>query len=294
MDVRHIKSFLLVAKTGSFTRAAEQLGYVQSSVSAQVNALEKELGVKLFRRDAGKRVILTTAGELLLPMAKELIAISDKIVTSLMPEQETLIVATVESLSNSRLKAFFQQYHTMYPQINLIFQYGSCAQNLLALREGKVDLAILFDKNINITDSDVKVQFRCPEPIRFFSSPEHFLACKGSVNIGNLEGLEVILTERGCSYHDAFITFVREHNIKLRRIVEVNNIATIVEFVRTSQGITLLPEIAVREEVNSGKLIPVNWIGPQFDMFTQIVSKKEKDVKNSVQLFLKMASQIIC
>lgn len=292
MDVRHIKSFLLVAKTGSFTRAAEQLGYVQSSVSAHVSALEKELSVKLFRRYGGKSVVLTAAGELLLPMAQELLAISDKIVTSLMPEQETLLVATVESLSNSRLKTLFQRYHTMHPQINLIFQYGSCAQNLMALREGKADLAILLDKNI--MEADVRVQFSCPEPISFFSAPEHFLAGKCSVDVGDLEGLEVILTERGCSYHDAFITFIREKGIKLSRMVEINSIATIVEFVRTSQGITLLPEIAVREEVNRGNLTSINWVGPKFDMFTQIVSKKEKDVKKSAQLFLKMADQIIC
>ncbi|QJW47799.1 LysR family transcriptional regulator [bacterium BFN5] len=290
MEVRHIKSFLFVAETGSFTRAAEQLGYVQSSVSAHVHALETELGVKLFCRDAGKSAMLTAAGKLLLPMAKELIAISDKIVTGL-SEPETLRVATVESLSNSRLKTFFQRYHTMHPEINLIFQYGSCAQNLMAVREGKVDLAILLDKNI--MDADVKVQFSCPEPIRFFSSPEHLLANKISVDISDLEGLEVILTERGCSYHDAFIAFLRENSLKLSRMVEVNSIATIIEFVRTSQGVTLLPEIAVREEVNGGKLIPINWIGPQFDMFTQIVSKKEKDLKHSAQLFLKMASQII-
>jgi DNA-binding transcriptional LysR family regulator len=66
MELRHLNTFRVVAEQCGFTRAAHKLGYAQSSVTAQIQALEEELGVKLFER-LGKKVTLTEAGQRLLP-----------------------------------------------------------------------------------------------------------------------------------------------------------------------------------------------------------------------------------
>ncbi len=65
MELRQVETFRAVAEELSFSRAAAKLGYVQSSVSAQVGALEQELGVPLFDR-LGRRIKLTDAGEVML------------------------------------------------------------------------------------------------------------------------------------------------------------------------------------------------------------------------------------
>jgi molybdenum-dependent DNA-binding transcriptional regulator ModE len=78
MEMRHLKTFKVITETGGFTRAAEVLGYAQSSVTAHIKALEAELGTPLLDR-IGKRVILTQAGERLLPYANEVLRIYDRI-----------------------------------------------------------------------------------------------------------------------------------------------------------------------------------------------------------------------
>ncbi|MGH9095073.1 MAG: LysR family transcriptional regulator, partial [Acidimicrobiales bacterium] len=73
MQIHQLRYVVAVADAGRFTRAAEGLRVAQPSVSSAVRALERELGVDLFHRSGG-RVTLTTAGEALLPWARQVLA----------------------------------------------------------------------------------------------------------------------------------------------------------------------------------------------------------------------------
>ncbi len=76
MELRQVETFRAVAEELSFSRAAAKLGYVQSSVSAQVAALEQDLGAPLFDR-LGRRIALTEAGAVMLSHSRKLLALAD-------------------------------------------------------------------------------------------------------------------------------------------------------------------------------------------------------------------------
>ncbi len=77
MELRQVETFRAVAEELSFSRAAAKLGYVQSSVSAQVAALEQDLGVPLFDR-LGRRIALTEAGVVMLSHSRRLLAVAEE------------------------------------------------------------------------------------------------------------------------------------------------------------------------------------------------------------------------
>jgi DNA-binding transcriptional LysR family regulator len=77
MELRQVRTFRAVAEELSFSRAAAKLGYVQSSVSAQVGALERELGVPLFDR-LGRRIKLTDAGKVMLSHSRKLLVLAEE------------------------------------------------------------------------------------------------------------------------------------------------------------------------------------------------------------------------
>ena len=77
MEIRQLKTFRTVAQLLSFNRAAEHLHYAQSSISAQIQALEEELGVKLFDR-LGRGILLTEAGVGLLNYAEKILDLADE------------------------------------------------------------------------------------------------------------------------------------------------------------------------------------------------------------------------
>src|SRR5918997_6167196 len=77
MELRQVETFRAVAEELSFSRAAVKLGYVQSSVSVQVSALEQELGVPLFDR-LGRRIALTEAGEVMFVYSGKLLTLAEQ------------------------------------------------------------------------------------------------------------------------------------------------------------------------------------------------------------------------
>ncbi|PTX59573.1 regulatory helix-turn-helix LysR family protein [Melghirimyces profundicolus] len=112
MELRHLKTFRTVAKRGGFTRAGEELGYAQSTITSHIHALEEELGSPLFDR-LGKRTVLTEAGQRLLPYAEEMDRLSREAAETVVTEETPsgpLRIGAPESLLVYRLPTILYEY----------------------------------------------------------------------------------------------------------------------------------------------------------------------------------------
>lgn len=112
MDFRQLTTFVTIAKLQSFSLAAQDLDYAQSTITTQIQLLEKELGVKLFER-LGHRITLTSKGSRLLPFAEQILKLTseakDAMEDSGLP-RGTLTVGAVESLCVMRLPKLLKAY----------------------------------------------------------------------------------------------------------------------------------------------------------------------------------------
>ena len=103
MDLKQLKTFVVLSKNKNYTKTADELGYAQSSISAQIQQLEQELNTKLLDR-IGKKVFLTANGEMLLPCAIEMLALASNI-------KATVVFHLVDSLlSGSQNHFVFLSY----------------------------------------------------------------------------------------------------------------------------------------------------------------------------------------
>ena len=125
MELRQVQTFRTVAEELSFSRAAAKLGYVQSSVSAQVRALERELGVPLFDR-LGRSIKLTDAGEVMLAHSRTLLALAEEtkgaVVDAGVGSDEvtgSLTVSAPETLITYRLPKLLALFHERHPKVRL-------------------------------------------------------------------------------------------------------------------------------------------------------------------------------
>src|SRR5437667_9141173 len=119
MELRQLTTFRMVATTLSFSRAAQILNYVQSSVTTQIQVLEEELGVRLFDR-LGKRVALTDAGKRFLPYAEKILSLSEEARQAVADEEVptgSLTISASETLCTYRLPALLRQFHDRFPQV---------------------------------------------------------------------------------------------------------------------------------------------------------------------------------
>ena len=294
MEFRHLNTFKVVAEVKGFTRAAEVLGYAQSSVTAQIQALEEELGVPLFNR-LGKKIKLTQAGERLLPYVIEIQKLLHNAkadaVEGQIP-QGTLTIGAPETLCTYRLPALLQEYRRLYPDVKIILRPGLCHQLRQQVRTGELDLSFLLDERVQATD--LHVETLCSENVLLVAPPFHPLASRAAVSPQDLKEEDVLLTETGCPYRVMLETQLSGHGVFLDKQVEFGSLEAIKQCVISGIGLAQLPEVVVRAELESGKLVALNWAGEPFPVETQVLYHKNRWNSPAMNEFLRMTTEWFC
>src|SRR3954452_18190729 len=145
MEVRQLQIFRILAEELNFTRTAERVHTVQSNVTAQIKALEEELGVPLFDR-LGRRVTLTDAGHRFLPFAEQALSAMEKgqrAVTAGPEPSGPLRISAPESIVTYRLARLLRTFRRRFPHVELMFRPHHVDNTLVVeLETGKIDLVI--------------------------------------------------------------------------------------------------------------------------------------------------------
>jgi DNA-binding transcriptional LysR family regulator len=193
MDLRQLSTFRVVAEKLNFTRAAEQLHLAQSSVSAQIRSLERELGVMLFDR-IGKQVHLTDAGKKLYGYARRIQGMTDEIRSEVAAKQYlhgTLTIRMPESLAAAYMPEVIIRYNRKYPDVRLNFINCSDLELARELNTGHIDIALLMTDDM--TMRDVTLRYLKTEQLKLCCSPSHPLTTKQRITPTDLQGRQLLL-----------------------------------------------------------------------------------------------------
>jgi len=292
VELKHLQTFRTVAQELSFTRAAEKLMYAQSSVTQQIQALEDELGTPLFER-LGRRVLLTERGHLLLTYADKLLAMATEARTMVSGEATpsgTLTIGAAESLCLYRLIDMLQEYRHHYPNVQLVIRSALCAEMRRSVQRGEIDIVLTIEPPTRTESLVTETLFE--ETMLLLVSPDHPLVDKERVEPADLHGEAFVMTELGCSYR-AYLDHVFEDNGVLPSgRLEFFSIELIKKCTRSGLGITLLPEMCVRDELAAGTLVPLRWSGPPFAMHTQVSWHRDRWVSPAMRAFLQVLTEL--
>jgi DNA-binding transcriptional LysR family regulator len=262
MELRYLQTFKTLATELSFTRTAERLSYAQSSVTAQIQALEREFGVQLFER-LGKQVRLTEAGVRLLRYADEILRLADEAHVAVRGDTEprgTLTIGAIESLCTYRLAPVLMAFRSRYPEVDLVFRTGICADLRRQAVHGDLDLAFTLEEPVH--DDRLVFEVLRQENILLLAHPEHRLLRKESVCPADLDGETLLVTEPGCSYRSILEQALGKAGIANPKI-EFASVEAIKQCAMAGLGVTLLPEMAVKTELERGLLAALPWSVPR-------------------------------
>ncbi len=293
MELRQLRTFRMVATTRSFTQAAAALGYVQSSITVQIQALEASLGVPLFDR-LGRQVALTDAGQCLLGYADRLLALADEARTAVWGGDEptgSLTISAPETLCTYRLPAVLQRFNAEYPQVKLLFRLYPSPDMCRRVLDGTLDVALILQHPVNMPGLVVEPFFT--EPVLVVASPRHALVQAPEVQVADLAGEPIFFTELGCSYRNQFEQVLIAGGVYPARALEFSSIEAIKQCVMTGMGITVLPQITVANEVAAGALAVLPWSGPPLEVVAQLVRHKDKWVSPALGAFLDIARDVL-
>lgn len=287
MEIRNIITFLKVAGTQNFSKAAEQLGYSQSAVTVQIQHLEKELDTQLFER-IGKRVYLTEKGQEFVFYANEIMKVTNRALSfskkNSIPRGK-LKIGGVESICTALLPDLILKLHKACPEIEIVIKSGTTA-DLIEMAKGN-DVDLIFTLDQKICNPEWICAAQRTEEIIFVTLGEEKRE-KKSAQIQELVQEPFLLTEMGAAYQYELERLLSERGLRISPVLEIGNTETIINLLKRGMGVSFLPEFTVRKELKKGKLVQITTDLPGVKMYSQLFYHKNKWVTPQMQAFVNM------
>jgi DNA-binding transcriptional LysR family regulator len=244
VDTRLISTFVTLARSGSFTAAGAELHLAQSTVTAHVQALERELGVRLFDRlPAG--AVLTEAGRRTWELANGVLdaeatlradALADGPITG------TVVVGATESLCAYLLPHVIAALHRNHPKVDVQLMPVGTAEGRSRLRTGRLTLAVMIEPSVN--DQDLVVEPLGVLDLSFVSARDHPVA-RTRTTWHDLVAHRWFLLEEGCTYSDGVAREFHAMTGARPMLTRLGSVEATRACVAEGLGLTLLPTFAV-------------------------------------------------
>jgi DNA-binding transcriptional LysR family regulator len=291
MELRNVFTFIRAVDLGSFTKAAQELGYSQSTVTFQIKQLESELGIPLFDR-IGRKVTLTPLGEEFMTFAIDLIKTTSKIKaigTQLGMNKVKLRVGTIESLFMGKLAELIPSYFNLMPSAQIETKTADSVKLYQMLRSNELDIIFVLDRKIH--QKECIRAFASPVNIVFVASSKHPITKEKNINFSDIVKQPLVLTERDSIYRRVLEEKLALLDIELTPFLEVDNTSIIMKLIKEGLGISFLPEYIVKEDVKNNKLTILPVQENDITLFCQIFYNKNKWVSPQMKLFINLMSK---
>lgn len=254
LDSRRLRVLCEVARHGSFSAAAEALGYTQPAVSRQIAALEGEVGAVLVRR-VPQGAVLTDAGRLLSERGAAVLSylqdMEEELRALLGLEAGTLRLATFASAAGSIVPRAVALFRDSHPEVELIVEMYDPDESIPRLRAGEFDLALSHDpradpeRRAQADDLDVVPLFE--DPMYVAMPSEHPLCAVGRLTMANFSSEPWMLaTGRTCPDARLFLRACHDAGFEPRIAFQNDDYGAILGFVAAGVGVALVPDMATR------------------------------------------------
>lgn len=291
MDFRNIKTFVRVSECKSFTRAAEQMNYVQSTVTMQIQQLERELGYPLFDR-IGKKVSLTALGTEFLAHAYKILHImekaenADKDIGNL---HGVLRVGVSESIMFGMLIDLLPKLKEKYKNLSLSIKTAHTTALLEELKQNQLDI-VYISKGLN-TDPDLCCHYARKENIIFVSGNGHILANRSKISPQEIFKHEFLVTEHEGICYGRLREIAAQCGETILESVEVDSVFVITKLAQKNMGLTFLPEYSVAHQIENGDLARIDADIPEQTYYSQVLSHKDRWISPFMASLIEMIKE---
>lgn len=255
MTLDQLETFVQVARTRSFSRAAVLLDLAQPTVSGRISALESELGARLFIRH-GHTLELTEAGRTLLPYAERMQALRIEGVNELQRAARgglgRLTIGANPSCSQYLTPRLIESFWRAHPAVRIWVRTATSPLLMEALLDGTIQLALCSRAQ---THPRAQVLWSYSDPLLLLAAKRHPLARKGEIVRADLAGHTILSTQAGPTH------------IGLRHVLPPTGDApitleatageVITQLLLRGIGVTVLPALAVWDELERGDLVSI-------------------------------------
>lgn len=244
MEMHQLRYFVAVARSGNFSRAADECRVAQPSLSQQILKLEDEVGERLFERTR-RRTILTTAGTLFLPHALNILEAAERGRKEIQEMggqvRGKIVLGALPTIAPYFLPEIIRLFRENYPGAELILHEQTTDQLLRNLEENEIDLAIISDAPAN---PNIVVEQLFSEELLLCLPVGHALVHQKSVVAADLQQEKFILMHDSHCLGTQTQAFCQSKGFRPRISCRSAQIGTVLAMVKAGLGISLIPEMA--------------------------------------------------
>jgi len=291
MELNQIETFLHVAELGSFSRAAEQLGVTQPTLSARIQVLERDLGQRLFER-LGRGVRLTEAGRAFQPYAeRSLLMIKEgreALDASQNPTRGKLRIGSARVIGAYVLPDILATFRDEYPGVELSILTGRSHEVLQMVLTEEAQLGL--GRTLNHPELDSIYLY--DEQIVFVTHPEHPLARRGEATISEVAQEPLILYDRDSTYYVLITKVCREAGIVPKVTMNLDSVEATKKMLERGLGVSFLPASSIESDVRRGTLAAVPLTeGHQVTLPTSVMVRKSNRGNPLIETVLDVATR---
>lgn len=293
MDMKNINTFIYTAELGSFTKAAELLGYSQSTVSFQIRQLEEELGTVLFER-INRTVALTDRGKEILRYAHRMKQLAGEMQEMVQPKQEVrghLRIAMSDSLCEEIAEKLFILLQQKYPEVTMKIVIAGTDEMFRLLNQNQVDFVYTLDRHIYHSDYVIVTESR--EAVHFVTGYQNRLSRKKQILLEDLICQPFILTEKEMSYRKLLSEYLASRSLEIQPVFEVGNTELICRMLeKNTSVVSLLPDYVTKKAVREKRLVRLDVKDFQLEIWKQLLYHRDKWISPQMQAFMDVIKKV--
>ncbi|MDO4490679.1 MAG: LysR family transcriptional regulator [Lachnospiraceae bacterium] len=282
MDIKTLNTFIAVSELQSFTKAAERLGYSQSTISFQIRQLEAELGVMLLDR-INRTVALTDAGNRFLKAAYGIRGALHQFHTDISGNTEVsghVRLAAASSLCSGFVGKIYMEMQARFPEVTLEIIEADTHEMFRLLDHNEVDLVCTLD--FPIYDRGYTILCERETEVRFVASPSNPLARQEQITLEDLLEEPFLLTEKNMSYRKILDDRLAAESMEIKPKLTSGNTMLLTSLIQNNAGISFLPEYVIHPFVKDGSIVCLDVDTEPCYLWIQLLHHRDKWLSDAI------------
>ncbi len=253
MNLRFLETFIWVARLRHFRLAAAKLHTTPASVSSRIAALEEELGVRLFVRDA-REVQLTDQGRQALVYAETIVA-QVRTMRLALADPATLVgqvrIGVIGAVVHTWLAELVHDLAAAYPKLDVELTSDTTRKLCEQLQKGQLDVVL---QSARVLDDSVRNRVLVSYPVHWIAASS-WQASAGPLPLEALARERIITPPRSSPMHHEVLSLLHAHGIRDARINCVTSATAMIRLAREGFGVSTLPAVLIKDELDAGQLV---------------------------------------
>lgn len=260
MNLKHLETFVWIARLGSFSAAARRLNSSQPAVSMRMQELEKNLGVRLFDRSA-RRIQATPKGREFMDYAERILSLATEAEERLSDQKQIsgrLRLGVTETIALTWLPQLVARLNEEFPALVMDLDIDLTNGIWRKLRAGELDIALLPGPAYG---ADLTIEYLGSSLYTWMASPKLGVP-RRALTPKDLETVPIITLSEDSNLHEIIETWFRDSNSVPHRVDVCNSLGVVAALTVGGLGISMLPPDILRAEIERGDLLYLEFAPP--------------------------------